>query len=270
MDAIRLSDVSVAYDGRPAVDQVSLAVPSGTWTGLIGPNGAGKTTLLRAIAGLVSFAGDIDVAGARIGAARRRELSRRVAFLPQRPVLPASMTVTDYVLLGRTPHIAYLGTETPADLRVVREVLDRLDLSPLAGRPLGELSGGESQRAVLARALAQRAPVLLLDEPTAALDVGHQQHVLELIDELRIEQGLTVLAAMHDLTLAAQFAGSLVLLDNGRVALAGRASEVLTEESIRKHYGASIRIVVDAGGGLAIVPARTSTTRDLEPREVLT
>jgi iron complex transport system ATP-binding protein len=167
------------------------------------------------------------------------------------------MTVADYVTLGRTPYIPYLGMEGSRDLEVVSAVLERLELAPLADRPLGSLSGGEGQRAVLARALAQEAPVLLLDEPTAALDVGHQQQVLELVDELRRERGLTVLSAMHDLTLAGQFAEQLVLLDDGRTVASGPARAVLTEATIRRHYGASVRILVDADGGIAVLPTRT-------------
>jgi iron complex transport system ATP-binding protein len=166
------------------------------------------------------------------------------------------MTVADYVLLGRTPYIAYLGTEGRHDLEVSARVIDRLQLSAFKERPLGSLSGGEVQRVLLARALAQEAPVLLLDEPTAALDVGHQQHVLELVDELRHEHYLTVLSAMHDLTLAGQFADELLLLDAGRAVAAGPAREVLTEATIRRHYGASVRILEEPDGGVAVLLTR--------------
>lgn len=179
-----------------------------------------------------------------------------VAFLPQRPVIPEPMPVMDFVLLGRTPYIPYLGTETRGDREVVAGVLERLELGKLAERPIGSLSGGEVQRAVLGRALAQQAPVLLLDEPTAALDVGHQQQVLELIDELRVEHGLTVVSAMHDLTLAGQFAHRLLLLSRGRAVAEGSAREVLTESRIREHYGANVRVVKDSEGGVLVVPTR--------------
>ena len=199
----------------------------------------------------------------------RRRLSQLVAFLPQRPIIPEGVTVADYVSIGRTPYIPYWGTESAEDRAVVHEVLERLELAALAHRHIESLSGGESQRAVLARALAQRSEILLLDEPTSALDVGHQQQVMELIDDLRVEQGLTVLTALHDLTLAGQFATRLVLLDRGLVVSEGPAREVLTEERIRQHYAATVRVVDDPGAGLTVVPVRfvSPTSRDAVPEE---
>ena len=261
MTAVSLSGVSVAYDGLPVLRGVSTRVGPGDWLALIGPNGAGKTTLLRAVAGLLPHRGRVALGDVDVSAAPRRRLARLVAYVPQRPTLPEAMTVADYVLLGRTPYVPYLGTETRRDRRIVAEVLDRLDLGPLRDRPLGSLSGGEAQRAVLGRALAQRAPVLLLDEPTAALDVGHQQQVLELVDALRTEGGLTVLSAMHDLTLAGQFADRLLLLVGGRAVAEGPAAVVLTEGAIREHYGARVRILQDARGGVVVVPHREPPTR---------
>jgi len=255
---IELVDVSVAYDGVTVLEGLSVAVPAGAWIGLIGPNGAGKTTLLRAIAGLVPYLGDALVAGAPVSGASRRSLSRLVAFVPQRPVIPESMSLTDYVLTGRTPYISYLGTESHRDLKIVAEVLERLDLGPLARRPIGSLSGGEGQRAVLGRALAQQPRVLLLDEPTASLDVGHQQQVLELIDEIRSERQLTVISAMHDLTLVGQFADRLLLLSAGRAVAEGAAKDVLTADAIRDHYGASVKILQEPGGGVLVIPTRTA------------
>jgi iron complex transport system ATP-binding protein len=254
---VEVAHLCVAHNGRPVLRDLNLRVSAGGWLGLIGPNGAGKTTLLRAVAGLVPFSGHARVADSPVAVSGRRRLAQLVAYVPQRPELPATMTVTDYVLLGRTPYISYLGMESSGDLQVVSGVLERLELAPLAERPLGSLSGGEGQRAVLARALAQEAPVLLLDEPTAALDVGHQQQVLELVDELRRERALTVISAMHDLTLAGQFAEQLVLLDGGRMVASGSTRSVLTEATIRRHYGASVRILVDADGGIAVLPTRT-------------
>jgi iron complex transport system ATP-binding protein len=253
---VDVAAVAVAYDGVPVLRDLTVQVPTGGWLALIGPNGAGKTTLLRAVAGVVPYSGEVRVAACPVSATTRRRLAQLVAHVPQRPEIPASMLVTDYVLLGRTPYISYLGIEGRRDLEVSARVLERLDLGALADRPLGSLSGGEVQRAVLGRALAQEAPVLLLDEPTAALDVGHQQQVLELVDELRLERGLTVISAMHDLTLAGQFADQLLLLDGGRAIASGPARAVLTEATIRRHYGASVRILADPDGGVAVLPTR--------------
>jgi iron complex transport system ATP-binding protein len=253
---LRLTDLSVAYNGKPVVHGVDVSVPARSWVALIGPNGAGKTTLLRAVAGLVAYTGTIEIGGRSTTGMIRRRLSQLVAFLPQRPVLPEGVSVIDYVSIGRTPYIPYWGTESAEDRAVVGEVLDRLELEGLAHRQLESLSGGESQRAVLARALAQRSQILLLDEPTSALDIGHQQQVLELIDELRAEQGLTVVTALHDLTLAGQFASHLVLLDHGAVVSEGPAREVLTEERIEQHYAATVRVVDEPGAGLTVIPVR--------------
>jgi iron complex transport system ATP-binding protein len=166
------------------------------------------------------------------------------------------MTTRDYVLLGRTPYIPYLGTESRRDLSVVAGLLEQVGLERLSRRHLGTLSGGELQRAMLARSLAQEARVLLLDEPTTGLDLGFQQQVLELVDSLRAERGLTVLSAVHDLTLAGQFSDRLLLIDSGAVCAAGGPREVLTEELVLKHYGAPVRIVDLEGGGFAVIPVR--------------
>ena len=258
MTTIDLSGVSVAYNGTRALSDVDLRVGSGEWLGLIGPNGAGKTTLLRALLGFVPSFGDVRLDGAPASSMSRRTRARVMAYVPQRPVIPDAVSVTDYVLMGRTPHISYLGIEGPTDLRVVREALERLELTALADRPLGSLSGGEVQRAVLGRALAQQSPVLLLDEPTAALDVGHQQQVLELIDDLRRERELTVVSAMHDLSLAGQFPERLVLLSDGRAVAEGQPRAVLTEGTIREHYGASVRVIEGAEGRVLVLPTRGS------------
>jgi iron complex transport system ATP-binding protein len=255
---LSLRNLAVSYDGSPALSGVSAEVPAGGWTALIGPNGAGKSTLLRVVAGLVPHAGDVLLDGVPIDRRHPRRLARRIALVPQRPTLPAQMTVGDYVLLGRTAHLPLLGAETARDRAAAAEALDRLDLAPFAGRPLGSLSGGEAQRATLARAVAQQAPVLLLDEPTSSLDVGHVQQVLELVDELRDERGLTVLSAMHDLTLAGQYAAELLLLDRGRAVAHGPAPSVLRAELLEARYGARLA-VLPCPDGPAVVPVRPTT-----------
>jgi iron complex transport system ATP-binding protein len=248
---IALESVSVSLGGRRVVDSVSLEVGAGEWVVLLGPNGAGKSTLLRAVAGLVAFDGAIGIGGDDTRTLRRRELARRVALVPQVPATPPAMSVADYVLLGRSPFVSYLGSESRRDVEAAEAALARLELEPFARRALGSLSGGERQRAILARALAQASPVLLLDEPTTALDAGRQQQVLELVDELRVERGLTVLSAMHDLTLAGLYAQRVFLLSGGRVALEGDPRDVLTESAVEEHYGARVRMVEGA-----IVPVR--------------
>ena len=257
MTAIACQDVVVAFDGVEVLRGVDLWVPPGGWVTVVGPNGAGKSTLLRAVGGIVDATGSIDLGGRPAAGMTRREMARLVALVPQEPVIPRGMRVIDYVLLGRTAHLGFFEAEGAADLDVAVKALADLDAGPLADRTVDTLSGGERQRIVIARALAQESPVLLLDEPTTALDVGHQQEVLDLVDRLRAERNLTVLATMHDLTLAGQYADWLVMLDAGEVVVAGSADEVLTEETVARHYGARVRVVPDEAGPI-VVPVRRS------------
>ncbi|QSI47825.1 ABC transporter ATP-binding protein [Thermobispora bispora] len=245
---VEVRGLSVRLGGRPVLTDVGLSAPSGGWLAIIGPNGAGKSTLLKAIAGLIGRTGEVRVAGTPVDRLRHRQRARLIAYAPQSPALPPDMTVYEYALLGRTPYIPYLGRESALDKEVTESVLERLGLTGFASRPLGELSGGERQRVVLARALAQQAPVLLLDEPTTALDLGHQQQVLELIDRLRVTDRLTVVTTLHDLSLAGQYADSLVLLAGGRAVAAGPPGRVLTEPLLTRHFGAQIRVETGADG----------------------
>jgi iron complex transport system ATP-binding protein len=185
----------------------------------------------------------------------RRERARTLAYAPQTPVLPEGVSTRDYVGLGRTPHRPLLAAPRSVDREVVAEVMERLELDRLAGRPLVTLSGGEQQRAVLARALAQQPRVLLLDEPTSALDLGHAQQVLDLVDRLRRQDGLTVLSTLHDLTLAGQYADRLALLSEGRVVAEGAPADVLTPAALQLHYGARAEVVAGRNGP-AVLPVR--------------
>jgi iron complex transport system ATP-binding protein len=255
---IEFTDLTVRYGGTTALAGISGQVRDGEWLGLIGPNGAGKTTLLNAIARLTAYAGSVTVGDRPTGRLSRRELARLIAYVPQRPLLPPDMTVSDYVLLGRTAHIGYLRSETAADRRVCAVAIGRLDLGAMAARTLQTMSGGELQRVVLARAIAQEAPVLLLDEPTSALDLGRRMDALELIDEVRRERSLTVLSAIHDLTLAGQFADRLVLLTDGQIAASGSAPEVLRDAVLAEHFGTGIQVLTTDGGDIAVISRRVA------------
>jgi iron complex transport system ATP-binding protein len=258
---IRCEGVSVMLGDKLVLDGIDLAVPKGAWLSIVGPNGAGKSTLLRYLTGAVTGPGELHIAGSLAGSLSRRERAQLVALVPQQPVVPDGMHVVDYVLLGRTPHIRLLGVESPRDVAAVYEALEHLELVDFAHRELATLSGGERQRVLIARALAQGAPIVLLDEPTTALDVGHQQQVLELVDELRRRHDLTVITTMHDLTLAGQYAERLVLLDGGRVVVDGTADEVLTEANLASYYGARVRIIRD-GGHPVVLPIREERLHD--------
>ena len=261
--AICVRDAVVPLGSVVALDGVDLIVPDGAWVALIGPNGAGKTTLLRTIVGLCpTRTGSVLLHGEDVRGLRGRERARRLAYLAQSPVIPPGVSVFDYVLLGRNPHIGFFSVERQHDREVVDSVLTRLDLAEFSERALETLSGGERQRVTLARALAQEAPVLLLDEPTSGLDLGHAQEVLELVDGLRVEDHITVLSAIHDLTLASQYADSLVMLDHGRVVATGVPRDVLTEERLARHYRAHVQVGwSDDGPGVVISPTRPRARR---------
>ncbi len=258
---IRCSGVSVMLGDHEVLHAVDVSVARGEWLSIVGPNGAGKSTLLRFVAGLVRGEGVLEIDGSAVATLHRRRRAQLVALVPQTPVVPEGARVVDYVLLGRTPHIRPLGVEGPHDLAAVHDALTSLDLLPFADRLVTTLSGGERQRVLIARALAQGSPIVLLDEPTTALDVGHQQQVLEVIDRLRRERGLTVVTTMHDLTLAGQYAERLVLLDNGRVVVDGPAGDVLTEDNLARYYGARVRIIHD-GGRPVVLPLREERAHD--------
>ncbi|CAM3501644.1 ABC transporter ATP-binding protein [Kibdelosporangium persicum] len=253
---LELVGVTAGYRGRPVVSEVSVAVPRGSWLAIIGPNGAGKSTLLKSIAGLVPHSGSVLLDGRPVQQLSARERAQVMGYSPQTPLLPEGLSVTAYALLGRTPHLGTLAREGPRDLAVVEQVLARLDLSSMARRLLRTLSGGERQRAVLARVLAQQTGILLLDEPTTGLDIGHAQALLELVDRLRTEDGTTVVTTLHDLTLAGQYADRLLLLDRGSVVASGDSASVLNASVLAQHYDARLSVIEGPDGSPVVVPQR--------------
>ncbi len=256
MSSLTFADVTVSYGKREVLTGFNASVGSGEWLGLIGPNGAGKSSLLRAAVGLVGHGGDVLVDGASLNLRSRSRRAALLAYVPQSPILPADMTCRDYVLLGRAPHVTYFGRESRHDRAMVDDVLDRLELSSFRDRYLGELSGGEAQRIVIARALATEAPVLLLDEPTSALDIGHQQQALELVSTLQRDHGLTVVSAMHDLTLAGLYSDRLALMHEGNVVAMGSATEVLEADRLAEFYGVRVTVHHEPDGTVVVVPRR--------------
>ena len=253
-----MRDVTVTIESIPILSHVDVLVGAGEWVGLIGPNGAGKSTLLRLVVGTVpSQKGSVKVGEVDLEGMNRSARARLVALVPQRPQIPPAMTVFEYALLGRTPYLGPLAVEGRQDIELVRDSLTRLHLDGMAGRSLGTLSGGELQRAILARALAQRSPILLLDEPTTALDLGHQQQVMAMVEEMRRVDGITILSALHDLTAAAQFCDRLVLLSGGRKVMEGPPGQVLSEDSIGRYFGATVQVITGADGKPVVVPSRS-------------
>ena len=254
--ALEASGIRVTLGRREVLAGVDLVAPPGQWTTVIGPNGAGKTTLFRVIAGLQpADTGTVRVFDEDAADLGVRERARRMALMPQNPTIPPAIRVVDYVLLGRTPHLGTGLKAGPGDVDVVHRTLEAVGLTSFADRRVDQLSGGERQRVVIARALAQEAPVLLLDEPTTALDVGHQQDVLETVDRVRSEFGVTVVATMHDLGLAAQYSDTLTLLVDGEVVSHGAPVDVLDPTALSVAYGADLDVTIDDGQVL-VVPRR--------------
>ena len=256
---LRVAGVGVRLGRATILTGVGLHAEAGSWTAVVGPNGAGKSTLLKACAALVTHTGRIDLDGDAVAAMPPRVRAARIAYAPQIPVVPEAMTVADYVMLGRTPYRGLLAGPSRGDGRALATALERLDLAGLSQRVMRTLSGGERQRAVLARALAQQPNLLLLDEPTAALDLGHAQQVLELIDDLRRSERLTVVSTMHDLVLAGQYAQHLVLMDGGAVVADGPPQAVLTQDLLARHYGANAQVEVGPDG-VRVHPLRPRVT----------
>jgi len=238
---------------------LSLAVAGGELVGLVGPNGCGKTTLIRAITKVVKpVSGGVRLCGDEVGALPQAEVARRVAVVPQEPVLPEAFTALECVLMGRTPHLKLLENEGARDFDAARQAMERTGTWELAERRVDELSGGERQRVVVARALAQETPVLLLDEPTAHLDIGHQASVLGLMRALCREARKAVLAVVHDLTLGAAYCDRLVMLrPGGTVAVEGSAEEVLRPELLEAVYGTPTDVFPHPRTGRPVVAPRT-------------
>ena len=251
-------NVSVTYrpGGREivALRDASLTLASGEVVGLVGPNGSGKTTLIRVVTRVVQpDAGNVSVSGLDIARLRQVELARQIAVVPQEPVLPPAFTALACVLMGRTPHLRLLQNEGPGDLEAARRAMIATDTWGLAERLLGELSGGERQRVVVARALAQETAILLLDEPTAHLDLGHQASVLGLMRRFARVRAKAILAVVHDLTLAARYCDRLVMLLDGSVVATGTPGDVLTPERLRAVYGVTVDVFPHPTTGRPVV-----------------
>lgn len=242
--AIRVERLTVAYRDRPAISDADLSIEPGDRVALVGPNGAGKSTLLRAIAGLVEpAAGTVELAGTPIATLSRIAIARRLAVVPQLPSLPFATSVEDVVALGRLPHEHPIRGLRPADRAAVAAAIDRVGVGHLLGRDARELSLGERQLVLLAMAVAQEAPVLVLDEPTVHLDLRHQVEVMELLADLNQRDGTTVVAVLHDLGLAAHFFPRVVVIEKGRLVADGPPAESLTPERIREVFGVDPALV---------------------------
>jgi iron complex transport system ATP-binding protein len=235
---IDLRGIDVSFRDRTILSGIDLVVRAGERVALIGPNGAGKSTLLRVITGLVApNAGTVYVAGKPLAGLDRAAIARRIAVVPQQVVVPFSTRVEELVALGRLPHEDPVRGARPADRAAVASAIERVGIGHLLGRDVRELSLGERQLALVALAVAQAAPILILDEPTVHLDLRHQVATMELLVDLNVRDGTTVLAVLHDLGLAAHFFPRLVLIDRGRIVADGDPLDVLSGARIREVFG---------------------------------
>jgi iron complex transport system ATP-binding protein len=246
---IRLEGVTVLYRNRPALRDVDLQIDAGDRVALVGPNGAGKSTLLRAMAGLVEPAvGTVSLGGSPLAALDRLAIARRLAVVPEVAVLPFATTVDEVIALGRLPHEHPVRGMRPADRAAVAAAIERVGVGHLMGRDARELSLGERQLVLIAMAVAQASPVLVLDEPTIHLDLRHQVEVMDLLVDLNTRDGTTIVAVLHDLGLAAHFFPRLVVVDGGRIVGDGPPSVALAPDRIRDVFGVDPSLVRLATG----------------------
>jgi iron complex transport system ATP-binding protein len=244
MAIVQLCDVSFSYGDRDVLDHLSLQLSPGERVAVIGPNGAGKTTLLKVMGGVLrASAGSVQLEGADVAGIPRRQMARLVAMVPQELVIPFSFTVRELVELGRTAHISLFGGFDAADHHAIEHALEVTDSTCLASRVVNELSGGERQRVLVAMALAQQPRILLLDEPTQRLDLTRQAEILDLIRDVSAERGLTVLAAIHDLNLAALYFDRLIVLSGGAIVADGAPGEVMKAGVLEPAYVGRLRFV---------------------------
>ncbi|MFC1970496.1 ABC transporter ATP-binding protein [Chloroflexota bacterium] len=239
MIELEMQNVSLGYNHQPVLKDISLKAAPGELAGLIGPNGSGKTTIIKAMSRVInSLSGRILLGGRDITRIPRRELACLVGVVPQMPLLPSTFTSFEIVLMGRNPHLGMFQSEGQRDWAIAWRAMDMTSTRSLANRQVNELSGGEIQCLMIARVLVQETQAIILDEPTANLDIGRQVEILDLIRKLCAENNLTVMAALHDLNLAAQYCDRLFLINDGRIHAQGTPSEVITDRYIKQVYGA--------------------------------
>lgn len=251
---LRIDGIDCSYDGVKVLEEVTFSIPSGIIFGVVGPNGSGKTTLLRCINRVLPpTRGTVMLGEDLLTQMDFRDIAKKIGVVPQSTRAGFAFTSYEIVAMGRTPYIGRLQVETEEDMTVIREAMESTDCWQLRSRLFSELSGGEQQRVIIARALAQEPRVLLLDEPTSHLDMGYQLQIMDLIAHLARERDLIVLAVFHDLNLAARYCQAVALLDNGRISYVGEASKVLIPERIKAVYGVDVVIEKSPSTGYTII-----------------
>lgn len=269
MITLEMQQVSIGYGRKAVVKDLNLKVVPGEMVGLIGPNGCGKSTIIRALSRVITpLSGRILVEGKEISQVSRQELARLVGVVPQIPLLPSAFTAFEIVLMGQNPHLGFFQQESEREREIAWRAMEKTGTVALAERRVGELSGGEIQSLLIARVLAQETKTILLDEPTANLDIGRQIEVLDLIKGLCREKNLTVIAAVHDLNLATQYCDRLILMKEGRLHAEGTPARVITERNIREVYGAEGVVYPHPENGLPLVLLRSGNGKHTSRDEV--
>ncbi|GHC74739.1 ABC transporter ATP-binding protein [Streptomyces cinnamoneus] len=266
MSRLSAESVTLAYDGRVIAEDLSVAVPDHSFTVIVGPNACGKSTLLRALSRMLKpAAGSVLLDGAAIGSYPAKKVARTLGLLPQSSVAPDGITVADLVARGRHPHQGLLRQWSPEDERVVEESMTATGVAALADRYVDELSGGQRQRVWIAMALAQRTPLLLLDEPTTYLDIQHQIEILDLCAELHETQGRTLVAVLHDLNHAARYATHLIAMRDGKVVAEGAPADIVTAPLVEEVFGLRCQVIDDPQTGTPLVVPAARRPRDAAP-----
>ncbi|OQY06298.1 MAG: heme ABC transporter ATP-binding protein [Desulfobacteraceae bacterium 4572_123] len=254
MTAISVENLTQSFGQRTVLDRICFDVAAEQFFIIIGPNGSGKTTLLKLLTGLLAVQdGDITVMGRCLKDYNPRALAQQVAYVAQNVLVEFPFSVTEVVLMGRAPHLGLLGVETPEDLELAREAMIITDIIHLADRRLDELSGGERQRVLIARAICQRPRILLLDEPTSALDLAHQARIMDLMETLKNDHGITVVMISHELNLAAMYADQVLVLSRGQIACMGVPNQVLNKELLERVYECNLMVDMSSVGNYPMV-----------------
>jgi len=253
---LKINNIACRYESTNVLENINFSAGEGDFIGIIGPNAAGKSTLLRSISRILKpHTGTVLLNERDVYTLKSAEIARKLAVVPQESVVSFAFTASEIVLMGRMPHLNRFQSESTKDLAIVKKAMELTNTWHLAERPINELSGGEKQRVIIARALAQEPKVLLLDEPTGHLDINHQIEILNLIKRLNKEERMVIIAIFHDLNLASQYCDRLILLNKGRIFAAGRVKDVLTTENIERVYGIKVTVKQnDISGKLLIYP----------------
>jgi iron complex transport system ATP-binding protein len=254
MVKLEIQKICLGYGQRAVVKDLSFELHRGELLGLVGPNGCGKTSIIKSLSRVMAnSSGRILLDGKDLSAISRNELARLIGVVPQNPQLPDTFTVFEVVVLGRNPHVGLFSGESTRDIDIVRQAMEKTGITHLAKRRIGELSGGEKQRVTIARVLAQEPQIILLDEPTANLDIAQQLEILDMIAEMCRENNLAGLIAIHDLNVAAQYCTRIIMLKNGQIYAEGSPCEVITAENVRKVFGAETTIYPHPENNLPVV-----------------